>query len=163
VSHDHRERNRRISVRSGECSPGIAQHPFGLRGDLTDFSRFLGDVAVETITADQIRKYLIPYFPSRDPPASARRHQGLLPLSGNHWSLSRNPTRTMRLRKRDSRLPSVLSEDEVEDFIGKERPEDDDPVGWRDRALVKTLHSYGLRVPTNALQLKRIEGFLGTV
>jgi site-specific recombinase XerD len=28
------------------------------RGDLGAFSRFLGDVAVETITGDQIRKYL---------------------------------------------------------------------------------------------------------
>ena len=28
------------------------------RGDLTVFGRFLGDVAVETITADQIRKYV---------------------------------------------------------------------------------------------------------
>jgi site-specific recombinase XerD len=56
-----------------------------------------------------------------------------------------NPTRRMRLPKRDQRLPSVLDEKEIEQLIGKERPEDNDRTGWRDRALVETLYSCGLR------------------
>jgi site-specific recombinase XerD len=51
----------------------------------------------------------------------------------------------MRLPKRDQRLPCVLSEKEVEDLIGEQRPKDNDRAGWRDRALVETLYSCGLR------------------
>ena len=38
--------------------PGIAQHP-AYRQDLADFRRLLGDVAVESLTADHVRKYLV--------------------------------------------------------------------------------------------------------
>jgi len=48
------------------------------RGDLTDFSRFLGDVMVETITADQIRKYL-----ARIPHRATRQRVGLPELSAS--------------------------------------------------------------------------------
>jgi site-specific recombinase XerD len=115
------------------------------RGDLTAFSHFLDDVAVETITPDQIRKYLI-RIPHRS--TRQRRLAGIkaffhyLEVTGR----PDNPTRTMRLPKRDRRLPSVLSEEDVGDLIGKERPKDDDPVAWRDRALVETLYSCGLRI-----------------
>jgi integrase len=39
----------------------------------------------------------------------------------------------------------VLSEKEVEQLIGAQRPKDNDRAGWRDRALVETLYSCGLR------------------
>ena len=54
----------------------------------------------------------------------------------------------MRLPKRDRRLPSVLSEKEIDKLIVVVRndPERrDDRAGWRDRALVETLYSCGLR------------------
>ncbi len=113
-------------------------------GDLTDFSRFLGDVAVETITADQIRKYLA-RIPNR---ATRQRRLAGIKRFFRHLEITRrldNPTRRMRLPKRDQRLPAVLSEKEVEQLIGAQRPKDDDRAGWRDRALVETLYSCGLR------------------
>ena len=56
-----------------------------------------------------------------------------------------NATRRTHLPKRDQRLPSVLSEKEIDLLIGRQRPEDNDRAGWRDRALVETLYSCGLR------------------
>jgi len=56
-----------------------------------------------------------------------------------------NPVRGMRLAKRDKRLPVALSEDEVVVLIGK-RPAKEDRAGWRDRSLIETLYSCGLRV-----------------
>ena len=92
------------------------------RGDLADFRRFLGDVAVEIIiTADQIRKYVarIPHHEMRQ-----RRLAGIKRFF-RHLEIARrldNPTRRMRLPKRDQRLPSVLSEKEVEHLIGGNCP-----------------------------------------
>jgi len=51
----------------------------------------------------------------------------------------------MGLPKRDRRLPSVLSENEVEQVIGDRRPKDNERAGWRDPCLVETLYSCGLR------------------
>jgi integrase/recombinase XerD len=114
------------------------------RGDLTAFSRFLGDVAVEAITADQIRKYLSLFQ------TALRASAGLLESSASSviWKSPErldNPTRRMRLPKREHRLPSVVSDKEVEQLIGEQRPKDNDRPGWRDRALVETLYSCGLR------------------
>jgi len=114
------------------------------RGDLADFSRFLGDLAVETITADQIRKY-VARIPNRS--TRQRRLAGIKRLF-RHLEITRrldNPTRRMRLPKRDRRLPSVLSEKEVEQLIGEQWPKDNDRPDWRDRALVETLYPCGLR------------------
>jgi site-specific recombinase XerD len=114
------------------------------RADLTAFSRFLGDVAVDTISADQIRKYLMG-IPNR---STRQRRVAAIKRFYSHLEITRgldNPTRTMRSPKRDQRLPSVLSEQEIEQLIGQ-RPADYDRPGWRDHALIETLYSSGLRV-----------------
>ena len=117
------------------------------RGDLADFSRFLGNaVAVEAITADQVRKY------SAQIPNRATRQRRLAGIKRffryleiTHGSIA-NPVRAMRLPKRDRRLPAVLSEKEIAALIGRREPEKSDRAGWRDRALIETMYSSGLRV-----------------
>jgi integrase/recombinase XerC len=64
-----------------------------------------------------------------------------------------NPTRKMRLPKRDRRLPSVMGGKEIEQLIGKEQPEGRDRASWRDRALVETLYSCGARRRGGSAQL----------
>jgi site-specific recombinase XerD len=114
------------------------------RGELAAFSSFLGDVAVETITADQIRKY-VARIPNR---ATRQRRLAGIKRFFRHLEITRrldNPTRRMRLPKRDQRLPSVLSEKEIDQLIGKQRSKDDDRAGWRDRALLEMLYSCVVR------------------
>jgi hypothetical protein len=50
-------RNQRFLRNPGQAPTGIAQHP-AYRQDLADFRRLLGDVAVESLTADHVRNYL---------------------------------------------------------------------------------------------------------
>ena len=50
-----------------------------------------------------------------------------------------------RLPKRERRLAPVLSEKEIEKLIGAREPGGGDPAGWRDRALIETLYSCGVR------------------
>jgi site-specific recombinase XerD len=115
------------------------------RGDLADFTRAVGSAAaVETITADEVRKW-IARIPNR---ATRQRRLAGLKRFFHHLEITRrmpNPVRAMRLPKRDKRLPAVLSEKEIEQLIGCE-PEKDDRAGWRDRALIETLYSSGLRI-----------------
>jgi hypothetical protein len=80
-------------------NPHGAASAAAYRGDLSAFSGFLGDVVVETITADQIRKFLI-RIPL--PSTRSRRLAGIkaffdyLEITGR----TDNPTK-MRLAKRD--------------------------------------------------------------
>ncbi len=94
------------------------------RGDLAAFTRFLGGIAVENITANQIRKY-VARFPIIGPASVGLPESS---ASSATWK-SPDPTRRMRLPKRDKRLPSVLSENEVEQLIGDRRPKDNDRPG----------------------------------
>jgi integrase/recombinase XerD len=115
------------------------------RGDLRCFSRFVGDVTFDSITADQIRKYLaqIPHRSTR------QRRLAAIKRFFRHLEITRrlaNPTRTMRMPKRDRHLPAVLSEKEIAKLIGRREPTKDDRAGWRDRALLETMYSSGLRV-----------------
>jgi site-specific recombinase XerD len=117
----------------------------GYRSDLANFSRFLGSsAAVETITADGVRKW-VAQIPNR---ATRQRRLAGIKRFFRHLEITcrlTNPTRGMRLPKRDKRLPVVLSEDEVVTLIGK-LPAKDDRAGWRDRAIIETMYSSGLRV-----------------
>ena len=101
------------------------------------FSRFLGDATIETITADQISKYLmrIPNRATRQRPTC--RNQALLPLSGTHPPPRQSDPQNAAAE--GTAAPSVLSEKEVEQLIGAQRPKDDDQAGWRDRSLIETL------------------------
>jgi integrase/recombinase XerC len=123
------------------------------RGDLHALSRFLGDVDVESITPECIRAYLV-RVPSR---ATRQRRLAAIKRFFHHLEIIRhlpNPVRKMRYPKRDRRLPAVLSEKEIDKLIGRCEPGKDDLAGWRDRALIETMYSSGLRV-SEAVALNR--------
>jgi site-specific recombinase XerD len=111
---------------------------------LFKFARFLGDVNVESITPDGIWTYLA-HVPNR---STRQLHVAAIKRFFRHLEITRrlaNPVRTLRYPKRDKRLPAVLSEEEIKQLIGHE-PKRDDRAGWRDRALIETLYSSGLRI-----------------
>ena len=74
--------------------------------------------------------------------------------------LTKSPMTTMKNPKQDKRLPMVLEENEVTRLL--EAPEDD-LAGRRDRAILETLYSAGLRVSELVqLDLEKVD-FIGGV
>jgi integrase/recombinase XerC len=58
--------------------------------------------------------------------------------------VERNPAKPLRNPRPDRKLPHVLSDDEVATLLGA--PSADEPAGLRDRAILETMYSGGLRV-----------------
>jgi integrase/recombinase XerD len=59
-------------------------------------------------------------------------------------AISQNPLRRLRAPKVASRLPAVLTSEEVEDLL--RQPDPAQPLGSRDRAMLEVLYATGLRV-----------------
>jgi len=79
------------------------------RGDLTAFSRFLGDLAIEAFTVDQVRKYVarIPNHSTREREVSLVRYPNRAARKRyvDHFQIgganaTALPTRTVRIRLR---------------------------------------------------------------
>jgi integrase/recombinase XerC len=59
---------------------------------------------------------------------------------------SANPALTMRSPKSERRLPSILSEDQIQRLLRSLQSYEIEPAGLRDRAVIEVLYSSGLRV-----------------
>ena len=76
--------------------------------------------------------------------------------------LADNPAQTLRSPKRGRALPDVLSIPEVTALL--EAPDQNEPLGLRDRALLETLYSTGMRAAECAgLTLRDVDLIGGTV
>ena len=115
--------------------------------DLAEFYRFLGGAAIEKMELVDLRKYLA-QLKSRNLSrrtvarrmASLRSYFRFLMREGY---LAKNPMSLLRSPKLEKRLPMVLDENEVRRLV--ESPEND-LSGRRDKALLETLYSTGMRV-----------------
>ena len=115
--------------------------------DLKEFFRFLGETPVETLEKDTLRRYLAFLKGSElSKRTIARRTASLrtfFRFIRREGFRKDNPMASIRSQKLEKRLPLVLDEGEVSRLI--ESPENDLP-GRRDRALLETLYSTGMRV-----------------
>jgi integrase/recombinase XerC len=59
-------------------------------------------------------------------------------------TLETNPADGLRGPRQDKKLPHFLNEKDIVQLL--EAPTTDSPLGWRDRAILETLYSAGLRV-----------------
>jgi integrase/recombinase XerC len=128
------------------------------RRDLLSFRGFLlergaaanpeaPEVSVAAIDDDQIRAYL-GHLMKRATRATAQRHLAAIKAFFRHREVTAgaaNPSRGLRSPRREKHLPAILREKEVDALIGG-RPEAGDRAGFRDRAVVETLYSSGLRI-----------------
>ncbi|MFH0762829.1 MAG: tyrosine recombinase XerC [Candidatus Omnitrophota bacterium] len=121
------------------------------RLDLKDFSASTNQTAIEKIDYLFLRKYL-----------AALKARGLLPRSiGRRISalrsffkfltregyLKSNPILSVSSPKADSRLPSFMTEGEVVKLIESAFTEEKkDEMGLRDRAILETFYSTGMRI-----------------
>jgi integrase/recombinase XerC len=129
------------------------------RRDLLDFRRFLIErgaaldtsgsaIAPATINSDHIRGYLGDLMKRNRRPATVQRRLFAI-KAFFRWRESTlgaaSPARVIRSPRSERRLPAILQQDEVRRLIESD-PRALTPAGLRDRAILETLYSSGLRV-----------------
>jgi integrase/recombinase XerC len=148
----------------GKASRAADNTVSNYRRDLCDFRRFLlergaaldadGEEAdAGAITTDHIRGYLSEAMKTLSRATVQRRLFAIkaffrwretMASPANPLSLA-NPARPLRSPRAQRHLPAILPEDDVRRLIEAER-EDTSPAALRDRAILETLYSSGLRV-----------------
>ncbi len=128
------------------------------RRDLLSFRRFLldraraagrggGEIETSAITADHIRTYLADLMKTAKRSTVQRRLSAIKAFFRYRETTTAraSPARTLRSPKAERRLPHVLEQDEIRRLIELDE-EPETPAALRDRAIMETLYSSGLRV-----------------
>ena len=121
---------------------------------LRDLRRFAERVVAEgtrdpaAVTTVQVREFVYQLKDLGLAPASIRRQISALRtyyrfLTGEGFA-TRDPSTGVELPKMWRRLPEVLTVAEVEALLAAPTP--DEPLGWRDRALLEVAYGTGVRV-----------------
>ena len=116
--------------------------------DLDDFFAFIGDVPIEKVDYLTLRRYLAQLRDKNHRPRTIARKlsslRSLLRFLMREGYIKSNPSSLLMTPKLDKILPQFLSEQEMKKFI--EMPKLEDEYGYRDRAILESLYSAGLRV-----------------
>ena len=119
--------------------------------DLEDFGKFLGEAELEKVDYLFLRKYLAILKEKRLGTRSVGRHLSTLRsffrfLTKDGY-LKSNPILSLSSPKQEKHLPSFLTEDEVAKLIESAFAKDEeDEMGLRDRAILETFYSTGIRI-----------------
>lgn len=142
----------------GKASRAADNTVSNYRRDLCDFRRFLlergaardssgEEVVPGAITADHVRGYLSEAMKTLSRATVQRRLFAIKAFF--RWRETMNgaasPARALRSPRTQRRLPAILPEDDVRRLIEADS-EDASPAVQRDRAILETLYSSGLRV-----------------
>ncbi len=115
--------------------------------DLKDFYLFLSDKPLGGLDVIALRKYLVVLKEKNLSKRSVARAMATLrtffKFLVREGYLKKNPISALRIPKLEKKLPMVLDENEVSRLI--ECPAND-LIGRRDRAILETLYSTGMRV-----------------
>jgi len=116
--------------------------------DLEEFKQFLGDLDVAKIDYLVLRKYLAKQKEKNLKVRTINRHLSTLrsffKFLIREGYLKNNPTASLSSPKQEKYLPLFLTEDEVTKLIAAVQPKDE--RGLRDRAVLETFYSTGIRV-----------------
>jgi integrase/recombinase XerD len=135
-----------LAIERGLSPASVAAY----RSDLTAFGRWLADGKLRAEKAD--RQDLARYFKRlRTRGLSARSAarvlsalRGFYGFAGVHLGFASDPTADLLNPKTGFSLPKALSEKEVSALLAA--PDETDPLGLRDRAMLELLYASGLRV-----------------
>jgi len=121
------------------------------RLDLEDFKNFLGETPLEKIDYLLLRKYLATLKDKNLQSRSIARRLSTLrsffKFLTREGLLKDNPILSLASPKLDKHLPQFLTEDEVSKLIGAVTLKDErDERGLRDRAVLETFYSTGMRI-----------------
>lgn len=129
---------------------GLSSHTVRAYGaDLRDFFTFLnGSRTLGLIDVPCLRRYLAHLAERGKARSSIARTLACLrtffEFALREEGVSSNPARLLRTPRREKKLPGFLEEKDVKRIL--EAPSEDGFTGLRDRALLETLYSGGLRV-----------------
>ncbi len=115
--------------------------------DLREFRRFLGALGLQSVDTLSLRKYLALLKENELSKRTMARRMSVLRTYFRFLTregyLKNNPIAAVKTPKLERRLPMVLDEGEIGLLMAS--PEDD-LAGRRDRAVLETLYSTGMRV-----------------
>jgi tyrosine recombinase XerC len=136
-------------VRYLEIEKNYSSHTvLNYRLDLDDFIKFLGESPIETVDYLLLRKYLAILKEKKLGSRSMSRHLSALrsffKFLTREGFLKTNPILSVSSPKLDKHLPQFLTEEEVFRLIESSQPKDE--MGMRDRAILETFYSTGMRI-----------------
>ncbi|MCM8795403.1 MAG: tyrosine recombinase XerC [Candidatus Omnitrophica bacterium] len=116
--------------------------------DLKDFEKFLGDTALEKVDYLVLRKYLARLKERNLSNRTLNRHlsslRSFFKFLVREGYLKNNPISSILSPKQERHLPVFLTEEEVVRLIESVIPNDE--RGLRDRAILETFYSTGMRI-----------------
>lgn len=116
--------------------------------DLTEFANFLKDTTVDKIDYLSLRKYLAflkeKNLKSRTLARKVSCLRTFFKFLSREGYIKSNPATLLLTPKLDKRLPQFLTEDEMLKLL--EAPPKDGESGLRDRAILETFYSTGMRI-----------------
>jgi len=116
--------------------------------DLTEFGNFLKDTAIDKIDYLSLRKYLAHLkeknLKSRTLARKVSCLRTFFKFLSREGYIKTNPATLLLTPKLDKRLPQFLTEDEINKLL--DSPSKDDISGLRDRAIMETFYSTGMRI-----------------
>jgi tyrosine recombinase XerC len=116
--------------------------------DLKDFKKFLGNLAIEAVDYLTLRKYLAVLKVKNLNARTIARHLSVLrsffKFLTREGYLKNNPTLSLSTPKQEKRLPLFLTEEEITRLIESALPRDE--RGLRDKAILETFYSTGIRI-----------------
>ncbi len=118
------------------------------RIDLNDFVKFIGSAPIENVDYLLLRKYLALLKEKKLMARSMSRHLSALrsffKFLTREGFLKTNPISSVASPKLDKHLPQFLTEEEVTRLIDSSAAKDE--LGLRDRAILETFYSAGMRI-----------------
>lgn len=116
--------------------------------DLTDFFNSLGDVPIKQVSYLHFRKFLVRLRNRQLRPRTLARKlsalRSLFKFLQREGFIEKNPAVLLVTPKLDKHLPHFLTEEEAVQLI--ESPRTNKTSGKRDKAILETLYSTGMRV-----------------
>ena len=119
----------------------------GYRADLEQFVTFLGDRDPASVTHQDLRQYLGHLIDLKSKRSSLARKlsavRAFFKYLHREGLVAGNPARLVSTPRQDKRLPAVLTVDDALRLM--HAPAGDELAGLRDRAVLETLYSTGIR------------------
>jgi len=116
--------------------------------DLEDFRKFLGKTEIEKVDYLVLRKYLATLKEKNLTSRTINRHlsslRSLFKFLTREGLIKTNPILSLSSPKQEKHLPLFLTEEEVTKLIEVALPKDE--RGLRDRAILETFYSTGIRI-----------------
>lgn len=134
--------------------------------DLEVFKNFLGDKEIEVIDHLMLRRFLAELrsknYAKRTVARKLASLRSLFRFLFREGYIKKNPITAVLTPKLDKRLPVFLGEAKIDKLLSS--PSDKDTPGLRDRALLETLYSTGIRVSELVgLDLREIDFISGVI